>query len=56
MLYSGEGSMVSISESKHFRTFQDPVTKVRSYVLNTKAAGQQQSFYFVNRAMDEKGR
>ena len=48
--------MVSISESKHFRTFQDPVTKVRSYVLNTKAAGQQQSFYFVNRAMDEKGR
>lgn len=42
--------------SRHFERFVDPVTRVESYVLRTKVAGQQQSFYFVNPAMDDGGR
>ncbi len=48
--------MYNPETSKHFEPFIDPKTGVKSYVLKTKVAGQQQGFYFVNRAMDEQGR
>ena len=48
--------MYTPETSKHFELFVDPVSGVKSYVLSTKVALQQQSFYFVNRAMDDAGR
>ena len=48
--------MFTPETSGHFRLFTDPVSGMKSYVLNTKAAAGQQSFYFVNRAMDDHGR
>ena len=48
--------MYTPETSKHFDLFVDPVSGVKSYVLKTKVALQQQSFYFVNRAMDDAGR
>lgn len=48
--------MVNASASRHFHPFVDPVTKVVSHVLDADLPGRQQSFYYVNRAMDEQGR
>lgn len=42
--------------SKHFAKWVDPESGVTSYVLKTRVAPQQQSFYFVNRSMTADGR
>ncbi len=48
--------MYTPETSKHFIKSVDPATGIISYVLKTRVAAQQQSFYFVNPAMDDAGR
>ncbi len=47
---------MDLERSRHFRTFTDPLSGVKSYVLDTKVAKAQQGFYFVNPSMDDAGR
>ena len=54
VLWSGE--MMKPETSKHFVAWRDPGSGVVSYVLQTRVALQQQSFYFVNRSMTTDGR
>jgi len=48
--------MKSPETSNHFEEWTDPESGVVSYVLRTRVAPQQQSFYFVNRSMTTDGR
>jgi len=50
------GELKMPETSKHFEKWTDPESGVVSYVLRTRVAKQQQSFYFVNRSMTEDGR
>jgi len=45
--------MFTPETSRHFAPFVDPVTGVKSWVLKTHAAAQQQGFYFVNASVDD---
>lgn len=53
-LYASE--MKTPETSKHFIRWTDPNSGVVSYVLKTRVAPQQQTFYFVNRSMTNDGR
>ncbi|MGI5898452.1 MAG: oligogalacturonate lyase family protein [Christensenellales bacterium] len=48
--------MKTVRTSSHFSEYKDPVTGVRSYLLSTRVAPQQQGFYFVNPSMSKDGR
>ncbi len=50
------GDMQTPETSRHFAKWTDPESGVVSYVLQTRVAPQQQSFYFVNRSMTTDGR
>lgn len=54
ILWAGE--MKTPETSKHFVKWVDPNSGVVSYVLKTRVAHYQQSFYFVNRSMTNDGR
>jgi hypothetical protein len=49
-------TMKTPETSRHFQKWTDPESGVVSYVLKTRVAQQQQSFYFVNRSMTNDGR
>ncbi len=51
------GSGIQTPEtSKHFRKYTDPVSGAVSYILETRIAENQQSFYFTHNSMTDDGR